>query len=210
MPWTESTPVIRRRPLWSDEKTSRNAQIIEFLPGSGMPMHRHVGFELMYVIEGSLTDQFATLRPGNISYRPNGCVHAATSPNGAIVLAIVSGGAEPAAEIGDAPQPEFFAPEDLPWFEAPSGIRSKQIVSDESANWTVGIKRYPEGVAAQRHRHAGDELVFVIEGESKDESGTITPGNMAYMPYGTEHTFETDTGATVLTVEWGRKENLPA
>jgi anti-sigma factor ChrR (cupin superfamily) len=210
MPWTGSTSGIRRRPLWSDEKTNRNAQIIEFLPGSGMPLHRHVGFELMYVIEGSLTDQFGTLRPGNISYRPNGCVHAATSPNGAIVLAVISGGNEPAEEIGDSPQPEFYVPEDQAWIEAPSGIRSKQIVADENANWTVGIRRYPEGVAAPRHRHDGDELLFVIEGESMDDSGTTTPGNMSYMPHGTEHTFETRTGATVLTVEWGRKEPLPA
>ena len=53
------------------------------------------------MIEGSLTDESGTIRPGNVAYRPDGCVHSNTSPNGALALAIIAGGNEPATEIGD-------------------------------------------------------------------------------------------------------------
>ena len=84
----------------------------------------------------------------------------------------------------------------------------KRLVENETANWTAGITRFPSGAGIPLHRHVGDELIFVIEGASVDESGPITPGNMSYRPNGTEHSVKTDTGATVLAVVWGRTEPI--
>jgi anti-sigma factor ChrR (cupin superfamily) len=52
----------------------------------------------------------------------------------------------------------------------------------------------------------GDELIFVIEGATADESGVVTTGNMNYRPNGCVHSVTTQHGATVLAVVWGRTE----
>ena len=57
-----------------------------------------------------------------------------------------------------------------------------------------------------RHRHVGDELIFIIEGANADESGPVTIGNMNYRLNGCVHTVTTKNGATVLAVVWGRTE----
>ncbi len=199
---------MRTRPLWSDEKSERRAHIVQFDPGAHMPLHRHGGHELIYLIEGSLSDEHGTIRPGNIGYRPDGCVHSVSSPNGAIAIAIVTGSSEPAAEIGDAPPSRVFALEDQPWIDTPAGTRRKAIVENEAADWKLGLIRFPSGAELPLHRHVGDELIYVIEGSSVDESGAVTAGNMSYRPNGCEHSVNTPVGATVLAVVWGHVEPI--
>ncbi len=208
IPWVEGAPGMRTRPIWEDPATDRKAHIVEFEPGAHMPLHRHAGHELIYLIEGSLTDESGTIRPGNVAYRPDGCVHSNTSPNGALALAIIAGGNEPATEIGDAPGSQIFVPEDLPWVKTPRGTFTKRIVANELADWAAAINRFPSGAGIPLHRHHGDELIFVIEGASVDEGGVITPGNMSYRPNGTEHTVKTELGATVFGVVWGSTQPL--
>jgi anti-sigma factor ChrR (cupin superfamily) len=60
-----------------------------------LPLHRHVGDELVFVIEGSNADESGELTAGNLNYRPNGCVHTVTTKNGATALAVVWGRTEP-------------------------------------------------------------------------------------------------------------------
>ena len=208
IPWVEGAPGMRTRPIWEDPATDRKAHIVEFEPGAHMPLHRHAGHELIYLIEGSLTDESGTIRPGNVAYRPDGCVHSNTSPNGALALAIIAGGNEPATEIGDAPGSQIFVPEDLSWVKTPRGTFTKRIVANEAADWAAAINRFPSCAGIPLHRHHGDELIFVIEGASVDEAGPITPGNMSYRPNGTEHSVKTELGATVFGVVWGSTEPL--
>jgi len=54
-----------------------------------------VGDELIFVIEGANADESGPVNTGNMNYRPNGCVHAVTTKNGATVLAVVWGRTEP-------------------------------------------------------------------------------------------------------------------
>ena len=208
IPWEEGAPGMRTRPLWSDATTNRKAHIVDFEAGAAMPLHRHVGHELIYLIEGSLVDESGTLRPGNVAYRPDGCVHSNSSPNGAIALAIISGGNEDATEIGNAPGSQIYAPEDLPWESTPRGTYTKRLIANEKANMTAAINRFPTGSGIPTHRHHGDELILVIEGASEDEAGRITPGNMSYRPNGTVHTVSTPLGATLFGVVWGHTEAI--
>jgi anti-sigma factor ChrR (cupin superfamily) len=75
-------PTIKAKMLWSDPATKRRAQLTRFEPGASLSMHRHVGDELLYMIEGSITDECGTVSAGSAGYRPNGCVHSVTSKNG--------------------------------------------------------------------------------------------------------------------------------
>src|SRR5215831_6585642 len=204
--WQEMQPGARMKHLWTDEKTNRRAVLGRIEPGMQPSLHRHVGDELIFVIEGTMADEFGTVTAGNIGYRPNGCVHTVSSPQGATVLAIISGGVEPATAAGGAPPSQVFTLSDLPWVEARPGVRMKQVWEDKATERRCLLVRFEPGATLPPHRHVGDELIFVIEGANADEAGVVATGNMNYRPNGCAHTVTTKNGATVLAVVWGRTE----
>jgi anti-sigma factor ChrR (cupin superfamily) len=204
--WQTVSPAIKIKKLWSDSATKRRAQITRFEPGASLPMHRHVGDELLYVIEGAISDEAATVSAGNVSYRPKGCVHTVTSEHGATILAVVTGGSEPATEIGDAPRSQTFVLSEIPWTEAMPGVRGKQIWHDKETQRRVVLGRFDPGAKLPRHRHVGDELIFVIEGSNADESGEVATGDANFRPNGCVHSVWTKNGATVLAIVTGGVE----
>src|SRR5579862_1489070 len=123
--WEPMAPNIKAKTLWSDPASKRRAQLTRFEPGATLPMHRHVGDEFLYVIEGSISDEAGVTAAGSIGYRPNGCVHAVTSATGATVFAIISGGIEPVSERGNAPTSQTIVLSDTAWAEAMPGVRQK-------------------------------------------------------------------------------------
>jgi len=211
LPWEERQPGVKRKLLWEDPATQRRASMNRIEPSAQLPRHRHVGDELVFVIEGALSDECGTITAGNLGYRPHGCIHTLSTKHGATALAILTGSTEPATERGNAPPSEIFALHDLPWVErgpgmwAP-GVRRKLIWEDTAGERVAFLARFEPGTTLPRHRHVGDELMFVIEGAAADESGVVTTGNMNYRPNGCVHTVTTQHGATVLAVVWGRIE----
>jgi anti-sigma factor ChrR (cupin superfamily) len=69
--------------------------LTRYAPGATIPRHRHLGEEQIYVREGSVADDTGTRTNGNYARRPPGCIHTVTSREGALVLAVMSGGTEP-------------------------------------------------------------------------------------------------------------------
>jgi anti-sigma factor ChrR (cupin superfamily) len=206
--WQEWQPGIRMKSLWAHPATQRRAVIARIEPGAQLPRHRHVGDELVFVIEGALTDDFGTVTAGNVGYRPNGCVHTVSTRNGATVLGVITGGVEPATERGSAPPSQIVTVSDLPWIEARPGVRQKRIWEDKAGERRALLARFEPGATLPPHRHVGDELIFLIEGANADESGVVATGNMNYRPNGCEHSVTTQHGATVLAVVWGRTEPI--
>ena len=146
---------------------------------------------------------------GSMGYRPNGCVHTISTKQGATVLAIITGSVEPVAQRVAGPPSQVFTLSDLPWVETRPGVRQKKIWDDPAGEGRRAIlARFEPGATLARHRHVGDELIFVVEGANADESGPVTTGNMNYRPNGCIHTVTTKNGATVLAVVWGRTEAL--
>jgi anti-sigma factor ChrR (cupin superfamily) len=206
--WQTVTPTIKAKTLWSDPATQRRAQLTRFEPGASLPMHRHVGDELLYVIEGSIQDESGVVIAGNVGYRPNGCVHSVTSKNGATVLAIITGGVEQAKEIGDAPPSQTIVLSDIPWSEGIPGVKQKLIWQDKATKRRAALARFEPGAKLPMHRHDGDELIFVIEGSNADESGEVVAGNMNYRPNGCVHSVWTSNGATVFALVSGGVEMM--
>ena len=207
--WQDFQVGIRFKILWQDPPTKRRAQLTRFDPGAQLPLHRHVGDELIFVIEGALSDEFGTVTTGSVGYRPDGCVHTISTKTGATVLAIITGGVEPIAQRASGPPSRVFTLSDLPWVETRPGVRQKKIWNDPAGEGRRAIlARFEPGATLPRHRHVGDELIFVVEGANADESGPVTTGNMNYRPNGCVHTVTTKNGATVLAVVWGRTEPL--
>lgn len=62
--------------------------LTRFEPGASLPLHRHVGIEQSYVLEGTLVDDDGACTAGNFVWRRAGSVHRAWSPDGCIVLGV--------------------------------------------------------------------------------------------------------------------------
>jgi anti-sigma factor ChrR (cupin superfamily) len=208
LPWQERQPGVRAKSLWTDPATKRQAVLSRIEAGAKLPLHRHAGDELLFVVEGSLSDDFGTVTAGNIGYRPNGCVHTVSTANGATVLAIITGGVEPLSQRESGPASQIFTLCDLPWVDARPGVRQKRIWEDKAGERRAILTHFEPGATLPRHRHVGDELIFVIEGANADESGPVTTGNMNYRPNGCVHTVTTKNGVTMLAVVWGRTESV--
>ena len=206
LPWQDRPPGIRLKDLWADPDTKRRAIMTCFEPGARFARHRHVGDELVFVVEGSVSDEFGTVTAGNMGYRPDGCVHTPSTKHGAIVLGIITGDLAPSSESGDAPPSQVFALSDLPWIDVRPGVRQKRIWEDTTSERRAVLARFEPGATLSPHRHVGDELIFVIEGANADESGVVTTGNMNYRPNGCVHSVTTKNGATVLAFVWGHTE----
>jgi anti-sigma factor ChrR (cupin superfamily) len=204
--WQEYRPGISFKLLWQDPATKRRAQMAHFAPGATLPLHRHVGDELIFVIEGTVSDEAGTVTAGNVGYRPDGCVHTVTTQNGATVLAVLTGDIEPATDRKSAPPSQIFTLSELPWIEARPGVRQKRIWEDKATERRALLARFEPGATLPPHRHVGDELIFLVEGANADESGAVATGHMNYRPNGCVHTVTTKNGATVLAVVWGHTE----
>jgi anti-sigma factor ChrR (cupin superfamily) len=206
LPWQERQPGVRGKNIWDHPESRRRAVMTRLEPGAKLPLHRHVGDELLYVVEGAIEDEFGVVTAGNMGFRPDGCVHAVSTTNGATVLAIITGGVEPLTQRSSGPPSQIFALNEIPWIEARPGVRQKKIWEDKTTERRALLARFEPGAMLPRHRHVGDELIFVIEGANADESGPVNTGNMNYRPNGCVHTVTTKNGATMLAVVWGRTE----
>ena len=206
--WEFMMANIKGKMLWTDTATKRRAQLTRFEPGASLPMHRHVGDELLYVIEGSISDESGTVAAGSVGYRPNGCIHTVTSRNGATVYAIISGSVEAAKEIGAAPSSHTIVLSDMQWIDFRPGVRAKPFWSDPATKRRAIYARWEPGAKLPRHRHIGDELLFMIEGSNFDESGELRTGNLAYFANGCTHTVVSKNGRTALAFVTGESEVL--
>jgi anti-sigma factor ChrR (cupin superfamily) len=199
----ETVPGLRQKALWSDAATERRAVLSRFEPGASLPLHRHTGDEILYVIEGAIADETGTVSAGNMGYRPHGCVHNVSSKNGATVLAVITGGIEPANELGGAPRSRIFPLSEVPWRDTLPGVRQKLIWEDKEANRRAVLVLFEPGSDLPRHRHTGEELLYMIEGSHADESGEIATGNMSLRPNGCTHNVKSRNGAISLAFLWG-------
>jgi len=206
--WQEFRPGINFKIVWEDPATKRRAQMTRFAPGARLPQHRHVGDELVFVIEGALTDEAGTVTAGNLAYRPNRCIHNVSSKNGATALAVLTGAIEPTEDTAGSIRSQIVTLSDLPWIDARPGVRQKRIWEDKSTERRALLARFEPGATLPPHRHVGDELIFLLEGSNADESGVVATGNLNYRPNGCVHSVTTQHGATVLAVVWGRTEPL--
>jgi anti-sigma factor ChrR (cupin superfamily) len=204
--WEKMLPGILAKPLWADAATKRRAQLTRFEPGSKLNTHRHDGDEILYVIEGAISDEFGTVTAGNIGYRPNGCVHSVTSANGATVFALITGEVAAAKEGESGPASKVIKLNEIAWIDALPGIKQKPIFSDKETHRRAILARFEAGAKLPKHRHVGDEIVFVLEGSNADESGELVAGNMNYRPNGCTHTVSSTNGATALAFVTGTVE----
>ena len=101
-----------------------------------------------------------------------------------------------------APASLYVTAADRPWVERRPGVHWK-VLWEEGDRKAV-LMRYDPGATIPRHRHLGDEQIFVLDGNVSDDTGTCTKGNYARRPPGCVHTVTSRDGALVLAIMTGR------
>jgi anti-sigma factor ChrR (cupin superfamily) len=92
------------------------------------------------------------------------------------------------------------------WEERRPGVFWK-VLWEEGDRRAV-LVRYAAGAVIPRHRHVGEEQIFVLEGSVSDDTGTCTAGNYARRPPGCVHTVRSGPGALVLAIMSGGTETV--
>lgn len=107
------------------------------------------------------------------------------------------------AVLSRAKDPTAFRKTALP------GLRVLEVVGGPRvAGADVHLVRFSPGMRFPRHRHPGDEVLFVLEGSYVDSSGKIVgPGDVHPMSAGTEHGFRVsrDEPCVAASVQRGRE-----
>jgi len=100
----------------------------------------------------------------------------------------------------------FVNVDQLPWIERRPGVFWKMLWEDPDGQHRAVLMRYEPGATIPRHRHLGDEQIFVLEGSVADDTGVCSAGNYARRPPGCVHTVVSPTGALVFAVMSGPAE----
>lgn len=84
-PFREGVEIHR---LYGDGLSGPSAALLRYRPGGMIPRHEHTGYEHIFILSGSQTDDQARSEAGTLIINPPGTQHAILSETGCIVLAI--------------------------------------------------------------------------------------------------------------------------
>jgi anti-sigma factor ChrR (cupin superfamily) len=107
--------------------------------------------------------------------------------------------------VSGAPPSLYVDPAGRAWEERRPGVFWK-ILWEEGDRRAV-LVRYAPGATIPRHRHLGEEQIFVLEGSVSDDTGTCGEGGYARRPPGCTHTVTSPGGALLLAIMAGGTES---
>ena len=108
--------------------------------------------------------------------------------------------------MSQPPPSQYVTAADVPWVERRPGVHWRVLWESEDGARKAILMRYAPGATIPRHRHVGDEQIYVLEGSVRDDTGVCTAGNYARRPPGCVHTVHSDTGALVIAITSGPTE----
>ena len=86
LPWQPFRQGIEICRLY-EEPDGASAAFLRYAPGARLQRHRHRGYELIFVLSGSQTDDHGEHRMGAMLVSPPGSTHAVSTSQGCVVLA---------------------------------------------------------------------------------------------------------------------------
>jgi anti-sigma factor ChrR (cupin superfamily) len=87
LPWQPFRPGVEIYELYQGE-TGSAAALLKYEAGAGVPQHTHSGFEHIFILEGSQSDQIGTYEAGTLVINQPDSTHNVASKAGCIVLII--------------------------------------------------------------------------------------------------------------------------
>jgi anti-sigma factor ChrR (cupin superfamily) len=85
---------IQRANVYLDPATSASTAFLRYQPGATVPLHRHIGYEHIWVLSGSQADDDGVYPTGSVLIHGPGSQHRVWSDEGCLVLAIWERGVE--------------------------------------------------------------------------------------------------------------------
>ena len=86
--WEPFHPGVDIYRLYKDSESGAAAALLRYKPGASVPMHVHTGFEHIFVLSGSQTDENGEHQTGTLVINSPDTHHSVMSQAGCIVLAI--------------------------------------------------------------------------------------------------------------------------
>ena len=88
LPWQPFRNGVEIYRLYGDNTSGSAAALLRYEPGASVPRHTHTGFEHIYVLTGSQTDQNGEHQAGTFVINPPNSNHSVVTQAGCIVLII--------------------------------------------------------------------------------------------------------------------------
>jgi anti-sigma factor ChrR (cupin superfamily) len=88
LPWQPFRDRLEIYRLYGHNKSGPAAALLRYEPGASVPRHTHTGFEHIYLLTGSQTDQNGQHQAGTFVINPPHSNHSVVSQAGCIVLVI--------------------------------------------------------------------------------------------------------------------------
>lgn len=200
--WQDLIVGIRYKPLW--ESTQGNSVLVEFAPGSALPLHRHNYLEEGIVLSGSLQLDDLELTQFDYHVSPAGSRHGRIhSKQGGVAYLRGTSIGRPLSMIkevlgGFLPKnhkdSESIFNNDNGWVEIQNGLYQKDLWTDG----TVASRyfRIAAGTRVEGHAHSLDEECIMLNGDVFLGDILLQAGDYHLAPAGTEHLeIFSDTGA---------------
>jgi anti-sigma factor ChrR (cupin superfamily) len=89
------------------------------------------------------------------------------------------------------------------WKVMRPGVDIRHLAGGKVEGPTAALLRYAPGARVPKHRHAGFEVIYVLDGAQSDERGSYPAGTLIVNPVGGSHSVWSDDGCLVLIV-WER------
>lgn len=86
--WKFFQPGIDCYPIYETDNGGPAAMLLRYQPGARAPVHLHEGYEHIFVLSGSQTDERGRHNAGSFTVQTPGSDHHVHSEDGCIVLAI--------------------------------------------------------------------------------------------------------------------------
>lgn len=86
--WALLREGVEIRRLAGDPESGPTVALLRYRPGARVPAHRHPGFEVIYVLSGSQSDERGHYPAGSLVVNPEGAEHSVWSDEGCTVLIV--------------------------------------------------------------------------------------------------------------------------
>ena len=84
--WTAFRPGVTICRLFGDGRGGAAAALLRYDPGASVPLHEHLGFEIIFLVQGTQTDEEGTLVANQVKVNPPGTSHSVVSRTGCVAL----------------------------------------------------------------------------------------------------------------------------
>jgi len=180
--WQSSpSALVHRKFLERDGgEVARATSIVRYGAGAKFDFHGHGLGEEIFVLEGTLSDEFGNYGPGTYLKNPPGSSHAPFSEGGCTLFVKL----------------RHLSPDDnervvvhthqTPWF--PGMVDGLKVMPlSEFGTSHTALVRWAPRTYFNPHRHYGGEEIYVLEGIFSDEHGSYPQGSWIRSPHLSQH-----------------------